>query len=253
VTFETWQAFYASDLQSLWSLLPVSLATLVALLAGVGPRTGGAVPSQAPLVRRFALLFAAISLADALATTVGLRVLGWSDTRAGLAVVIAFVLIGDFRVFLLLFALGDAGVRRLRDVAPRAAAWTLLVPASAISVAGAIRLVTGAIETVTIWLLYELFFLALAVALRQVFVPEAVDPEPPARRAWLRTVLGFVALYYALWASADVLTAWLGLDLGWALRALPNQLYYSLFVPFVWLSFFARRYAAASASAQASR
>jgi len=253
VTFETWQAFYASDLQSLWSLLPVSLATLAALLAGVGPRSGGAVPAQAPLVRRWALLFAAVSLADALTTTLGMRALGWGDTRAALAVVIGFVLIGDFRVFLLLFALGDGSVRRLRDVAPRAAAWTLLVPVSAISVAGVIRLVTGKVETVTIWLLYEVFFLALAVALRQVFVPQAMDPEPAARRAWLRAVLGFVALYYALWASADVLSAWLGLDLGWALRAIPNQLYYSFFVPFVWLSFFARRYAAASASAQASR
>ena len=32
-----------------------------------------------------------------------------------------------------------------------------------------------------------------------------------------------------------------GSDLGWALRVIPNQLYYSFCVPFVWWRFFAAR------------
>lgn len=248
MTYETWRAFYASDLQSVWSLLPVSLVTLGALVAGLGPRAGAVAPAQAALVRRWAALFAAVSVVDVLVTTLGVRALGWSDTSTGLALTIAFVLLGDFRVLLLLFALADGDARRLRVVASRAAAWTLLVPVATLALAAALRALTGSLETVTIWLLYELCFLALAVALREGFVPRAVEPEPPARRAWLRGVLAFVALYYALWAAADGLTSWLALDAGWALRAVPNQLYYGLFVPFVWLSFFARRHATVSAS-----
>ena len=36
-----------------------------------------------------------------------------------------------------------------------------------------------------------------------------------------------------LWATADVLIL-AGVDLGWALRLLPNQLYYAFTVPFFW-------------------
>ena len=50
----------------------------------------------------------------------------------------------------------------------------------------------------------------------------------------LRRVLGYVAVYYALWASADVLILYGGLDVGWLLRVVPNQLYYAFFVPFAW-------------------
>ncbi|HVP29524.1 MAG TPA: hypothetical protein VMW35_10225 [Myxococcota bacterium] len=251
--FQSWQGFYESDLQSVWSLLPISIVFLVALLAGARPRTAGAAPAQVALLRRWAVLFAAVSIADALITTLGLRALGWSGTNAGLSLVIPFVLAGDFRVFLLLFSFADGDVLRLRDASPRALAFTLIVPAVSLSVAGLVRLVTGSVEVVTIWLVYELAFFALALLLRARFVPERVDALPTGRRPWLRGVLSFVALYYGLWATADVLTSWLGLDVGWALRALPNQLYYGVFVPFVWLSFFARRYAAARASTQASR
>lgn len=250
---ESWQALYGSPLQSLWSLLPISLATLVGLALGLGPRAGGAVPVQAPLVLRWVLVFSAVSLADALVTSGLLPLVAANDSGAGLAVVIAFVLLGDFRVFLLFFALGNGGVRRLREVALRAAGWTLIVPLATVTSAATIRAFRGSVETSTIWLLYEVSFCLLASWLRAFGVRRAVDPDPLGRRAWLRSVLGLVALYYALWAAADVTTSWLHQDIGWALRMLPNQLYYGVLVPFVWLSFFAHRYAAASSSAQASR
>jgi hypothetical protein len=73
------------------------------------------------------------------------------------------------------------------------------------------------------WLCYALRFRALALWLRR----GAHDPA-------LRAVLGYVVAYYALWASADVLIL-AGVDFGWGLRVLPNQLYYSFFVPFAYL------------------
>jgi hypothetical protein len=66
----------------------------------------------------------------------------------------------------------------------------------------------------------------------------------------VRAVLGFVVLYYVLWALADIL-ALNGEDRGWALRMVPNQLYYGLFVPFAYARFFSAQ-AASSASTQAA-
>ena len=61
----------------------------------------------------------------------------------------------------------------------------------------------------------------------------------PRLRNYLRIVLTYVAIYYALWAIADVLII-AGIDLGWALRIVPNQLYYAFWVPFAYFTFFRR-------------
>ena len=68
----------------------------------------------------------------------------------------------------------------------------------------------------------------------------------------VRALLAFAAVYYALWAASDVLIL-AGVDEGWLLRCVPNQLYYGLTVPFVWWRFFSPSYAASSTSTQASR
>ncbi len=67
-----------------------------------------------------------------------------------------------------------------------------------------------------------------------------------------RAVLAYAAVYYALWAACDILIL-AGIDAGWLLRCLPNQLYYGLTVPYVWWRFFAPSYAETSSSTQASR
>ena len=66
-------------------------------------------------------------------------------------------------------------------------------------------------------------------------------------------MLGYVAVYYALWATADLLILGTGRDVAWALRIVPNQLYYAWYLPFVYWRFFARRYSATSTSTHASR
>jgi hypothetical protein len=53
--------------------------------------------------------------------------------------------------------------------------------------------------------------------------------------------MAYVAVYYALWALADVLILVGRLDAGWGLRVIPNQLYYALYLPFVYFRFFSRR------------
>jgi hypothetical protein len=99
----------------------------------------------------------------------------------------------------------------------------------------------GSLPDQALWLIHESLFVGLAV-----FVARRM----PGR--FERTVLAWAGVYYALWAGADVLIL-AGVDAGWLLRCIPNQLYYGLTVPFVWWRFFAPSYAATSSSTQASR
>src|SRR5262245_65799758 len=106
-----------------------------------------------------------------------------------------------------------------------AAVWTLVVPAIAY---GTIRLVdTIAVpqQGLMLWCVYEVAFIALAEAFVVWMIPRRVASDREPVRRYVRAVLGFVVLYYALWALADIVI--LGGDgWGWALRMVPYQLYY---------------------------
>jgi hypothetical protein len=111
---------------------------------------------------------------------------------------------------------------------PRAAAWTLLVPAIALPLNAALRAARPELDPNTIWLVYETVFMLVALALRT-----RLASAPSLVRDVARALLAYVAVYYALWALSDVLIQWFALDLGWLLRIVPNQLYYSFWIPFV--------------------
>lgn len=245
-------AFYTSDLQAMYALWPVPLLLLAWLLA-----TGGraATTADARFVRAYTILFAVETVLDSFATGPLSRWLGISGTGAGTALMIFFVLLGDFRVLLLLQRLARPGLARERLVA-ESAAWTLIVPLVALTAEQVLGALAGPLGENVIWLLYELAFLALALWLRQVGLPLWVGPGRAVRLAYLQSVATYVAVYYALWATADVVIQVLGLDVGWALRVVPNQLYYAFYLPFVYFRFFATEgadQAATSRSAQASR
>jgi hypothetical protein len=244
-------SFYTSELQTTWAVWPVPLLLLAWLVL-----TGGrdAVARDARFVHAYALLFALETVLDSLATGPLMRWLGLADTTAALVVLIFFVLLGDFRVLYLLQRLSFPERTRERLLA-ESAAWTLIVPLSALTLREVLTALLGPLGDSAIWLIYELCFLVLALWLRQVGLPRWVGPGRAARLAYLRSVATYVALYYGLWASADVLIQVLGLDVGWALRVIPNQLYYAFYVPFVYFRYFASGadQDAASTSAHASR
>ena len=77
-------------------------------------------------------------------------------------------------------------------------------------------------------------------------------PGGPPRSASCARCWRTSAIYYALWAVADVLIL-AGRDVGWALRIVPNQLYYAFWVPVVWWLFFSPRYASTRSLVQARR
>jgi hypothetical protein len=230
----TFQAFYASELQGLWALLPVP-ALFLAWLAGPGRRHARASGRpQAGFAAAYCAWFGALSLLDPLATGPLARALalpGWAAS----ALLFLFVWLGDFRVFALVFGLAEP-----RPDHPwlRAALWTCLVPALDLALTfGILRALVPDLPGQVLWLVHELGFLALALYARARLVPRLCAEEPAGQRRFLRRALAYVALYYALWAAADVLIL-AGRDAGWLLRVLPNQLYYAWWAPFVFAAFF---------------
>jgi hypothetical protein len=234
----TWKALYESPTQSVWSLV-VLPAVFLGWLALRGRRAAGPVePAAAGFVRRWAVVFALVALVDPIATgPLGLPLL-------------PFVLLGDFRVFALVLAVMHP-TRARGGVLLEAAAWTFVVPAFAYGTTKLVEAVAGAQASTMLWIVYEAGFVTLADAFVLWVLPRRVDADREPVRRYVRAVLGFVVLYYVLWALADVLTL-NGVDAGWALRMLPNQLYYGLFVPFAYVRFFSAEAAASSASTQAA-
>lgn len=225
--FESWQAFYRSGLQGFYALIVVPALFLGYLLASKRVRVAAGHSPEARFLRVYALVFCIETLADPFCT--GPLVL-WLElgSRASSAIMIAFVLLGDFRVFFLVFFLTRAD-RRVGPVVGKSALWTLLVPLFAVSVSAGLSQLQPDPSGQRLWLIYEGSFLALALFLRGRVVSRP-----------LRRILVYVAVYYGLWATSDLLIHYGGLDVGWLLRALPNQLYYSFWIPMVYATLVAK-------------
>lgn len=229
-----WESFYRGGVQGVWALVVVPALFLLAV-PWLRPRAAGAEPRAAGFVRAWAVAFALETIVDPLAIALG-----------GMPMV-PFVLLGDFRVFLLLLGVMEPE-RPLAGTFARAAAWTLVVPGVALGLRRLAQAAAGPLPEQFLWLIYECVFAALALWWRARLIPAR---RPRAER-FLRVVLAYVAVYYALWALADVLIL-AGWDIGWALRVIPNQLYYVFWVPVVWALFFSPRYASTSNAVQTRR
>ena len=239
MSFATWQSFYESDLQSVYALLVVPASFLFyRFLRG---RPAHALRADAAdFVDGYAIVFALETMLDPVATGPLVRALGLS-ANGGTAVLVLFVLLGDFRVYLLVFALiAIARHHRWVTALRRAAAATLAVPLVAVTLDAALHRAVTSVSDDSVWIIYESLFVIVALGVRGWIAPARVAAD--ARLAgYLRALLLYVALYYGLWASIDGLIQVGGLDVGWLLRVLPNQLYYSLWVPVVFFTFFSRR------------
>jgi hypothetical protein len=249
--FATWHELYQSDLQSLYALWAAPVLFLFYWLLS-RPRGERAVDARAiSFVNAYAPLFAVETLLDPFATGPLLRWLGTAEPLAT-AWMIAFVLLGDFRVYLLVFFI-LAPERGAGSAVARAAAWTMVVPVFAYSATQLLGQWHARLPEQTIWIVYEAGFFAVAVFLSLYRLPSLLGPRRFEVLEYLQALLRYVATYYALWALADLLIVVGGYDFGWGLRAIPNQLYYSFWIPFAYVSFFSPRYAAISRAVHTAR
>lgn len=256
MTTFSWHDAYYSDLQSLYALLVVPIAFLAWRLAAPPDPARAVVARAAPLVAGATLLFAFETMLDPIATGPLLRTDALRGTVASKLVPFAFVYLGDLRVLVVACGVAFAGAP-LGRILGRAAAATAIVPVFAGGLHALVRVAFPDADPQWLWMLYEAGFLGLCVYAVRVWLPrEAGRPGTavdPGARAFLGALFGYSAAYYALWLSADVLIVVAGLDLGWAIRMVPNQLYYALWAPFVYACFFSAASPASAAPPNAFR
>jgi hypothetical protein len=220
-----WHAFYQSDLQSLWALVALPAAFLVYVLV----RSTRPADPQGRFVLAWSIAFAIETILDPIATGPLAKALDLADAGQQ-AVMLCFVLLGDWRVLLLAFALAY-GPERRGQAFGHSAALCLVVPIFAYLIDAGLRALWPGLPGQVLWLVYELGFGTLALTLRRRLGIAAREVD----RRLLRALLAYAACYYALWACADALIL-AGSDRGWALRILPNQMYYAWTVPFVYFA-----------------
>ena len=214
------EAFYASPLQHpilLW--LAAGIATAFCLLR----------PGLSPSLRRYCAALGALSLLDAWLTSPEIFGLGRLSGWLASSLPLLFVLAGDYRYLLLVLAATPDG--RIEPTSRRllaAAALTLIVPIA--SQQAHALLPEASSNPRTLFLIYEVAFVLLTGALLRF--------HPSARSVpWIRSVSYFVMLYYAVWASADLVILATGSDFGFGLRVVPNVLYYGGLVAAIgWLA-----------------
>jgi len=246
VSDSTWHDFYRGDLQSFYALVVVPLAYLAYRAAASPDASRAVVPAAHALVSPLLVVFACLTILDPTCTGPLTAALGWSGSFAGTLVMFLFVLLGDLRVFVLLAVTGRPQ-RALRSNLAWSLGLVLLVPVGA----GLIHQVLGGLvddlHGQWLWIVYELGFLALVTLLARRWVPRVAAGDPE-QAALLRSLCGYSAAYYALWAFADLLIVIGEVDPGWAIRIVPNQLYYAFWVPFAHARFYAGRAAPASSA-----
>jgi hypothetical protein len=171
-----------------------------------------------PRMRIYCFALAFLSLLDAWLTSNSIAGVGRLPAAVSGVLPLCFVLAGDFRYFLLVRLAtpsGDLDFTPTRLLA--AVGLTAIVPVA--SQVLLLLLPASWDSPRTLYLVYELLFVVLTFCLLRF---AKVLRDVP----WLRRVSYFVMLYYGLWASADLIILATGSDLGFALRVVPNVLYY---------------------------
>jgi hypothetical protein len=200
------EAFYASALQH---------PLLLWLAAAAGLAIGLAQRDRHASVRRYVIVLAVLSALDAWLTSTHIYGIGALPGALASAVPVFFVIAGDARYLLVVEA---ATARGELEVAPRAFAralgLALIVPIAAFAITA--LFVPG--QARILYLTHELLFCTLTLVLLRW--------HPNAALPWVRKVSHFVLVYYGLWAAADVILLATRADIGFALRVVPNVLYY---------------------------
>lgn len=208
----SWKALYDSGWHHpgmAWALCALALVVILRRVPAGGLRTA-------------LLVFTGTTALDAWMTG------SLSPLPASLAqnVSIAFVILGDLRLFALVekHRCASSWPKALLRALPL----SFLVP---VAQALAIKASPATFSELRhIFLVYELFFVVLAVGLLLVRYPSR-SAASPALGWYATSLVGFFLVQYGLWVAADVLIL-AGVESAYGLRLVPNALYYGLFLAF---------------------
>jgi len=191
------------------------VATLLPCIAAIIV-VGLALLRKDAFVRAYGALFGVAIAADAYLNG------PWTFVKSGTgwatAVSVLFVILGDFRYFVAL----EVSLQNAR-IWLRALGWAFIVPVT-------VQIVRWSVPRIekderATFLLYEISFFALAVAMRAARVPRAKNRKLAAR------VTAFELAQYGLWIAADVGLVATDADAFYAPRLAANLMYYVAFVP----------------------
>jgi len=183
-------------------------------------------------LRKLLLSYAFLAIADILITG------GLSPVPAYAQpyVPFPFIILGDTRFFFVVerYARPEARNSPVGRVFLKSFLISLIVPATAYF---AQQGFFPKADARWMFLFYELFFLVVASCfIRIVFPAQSASADiSPDQRRWLHGIILFELVFYALWATADVVIL-SGREWGYLLRIVPNVLYYVGFVWFVALT-----------------
>lgn len=238
---QSWRQLYEGDLQSIYALWLVPAFFMLYWLLSRPYGNSGVEPRAAPFLDVYAPLFAVQTVLDPFVTVPLVRWLSVEEPEATL-LRSAFALIGDFRVYLLVFFVLEPQ-RGLRRAILRAIRWTIVAPILAVLGLAALQYRYGKMPSGTIAILHEVGVLSLMQLILVRVLPAATGLHRYEVGQYVGGLVRYVALYCALWASADLLIVRWGSDWGWAVRTVPSQLYYAFWVPYAYLTFFSPRFA----------
>ena len=150
---------------------------------------------------------------------------------------ILFVILGDYRYFVFVerFARAkSAPPSAFGSAIPwlLAVPWAFVVPLTwtAIYLTKVIDMQSDQVK----FLVYELLFIGLAAVLRFVVVPLRVEKRETYVGRYLLRLTSFELVQYMLWALADIVILGGTQEPGYALRIVPNVMYYGAFLFFAW-------------------
>lgn len=183
--------------------------------------------SRLPFLAGYLVVFAFEIAADAMAT--GALSPIPKGAAWGTPVVVAFVILGDFRYFVLVERFRAKG-RGLGAVLGVAAAWAFVVPVASFVARNVVPALAAPVRVT--FLTYELMFLVLALGVRFAVLPKTAAGADARVRRWLFEVTVFEVVQYGLWAAADIAIL-SGVEAGYLLRLVPNVMYYVGLLPFI--------------------
>ena len=186
-----------------------------------------AVTRRLPFLYAYLVAFTLEILADVTLTGAGSPVP--PNGRLAGALGLIFIVLGDARYFVLVARARSCALTARTGLV--ALGLALIVPA--LSYVAERAFPSAHSNARVLYLVYELMFVVLAVVMRAWIARSAWprEADPAARRTALLAT-HFEIAQYGLWAMADVVIL-TGHDAGYALRLVPNAMYYAMFLPFV--------------------